>query len=880
MSHRRVIRTLGLVAALGLVTGIGLPGAETAAAATVTCPTVNETTGAVTPAPSPGVDWSGCDLDNAIMSGADLGGANLSGASITGQSRQEELVGTNLTGANLSSAVMAGADMTGANLTDADLTDTNLLDAVLGGTTLTGANLTGADMANVESGSGHITGTPAALPAGWVVIDGFLFGPTTYLIGADLAGINLSGTDLVSATLASANLTGCDLTGADLSSASLPDADLADADLTSATVTGANLNSAQLGGADLSGTELSGANLDGVASGNITGTAASLPADWSQVAGYLIGPQASLTDADLADASLTTADLEDADLAGADLAGASLTTADLMGANLTGADLGGADLASASLTAAVLTGTDLAGADLAGATLARVRSGGITGTASSLPADWSVVAGYLIGPEDGLTDADLSGADLAGADLYDSLLEDANFTGANLSGADVSVVNATGANLTDANLSGGNLTGSYLTRDNVSGADLGSATLAGVLSGGLTGTPASLPADWSVLAGYLVGPGANLQAADLADQNLSGADLTGTRLLAANLTSTSLEGADLSDANLNYAVLDDASLLDADVAGATFTGAYWDNTTCPNGTNSNAYDDGCFSPLDTTAPAASPAVTAGTAGANGWYTSAVIVTWNWTDAGTIVTADCQQTSTTSGNGTITLQASCADLAGNVGHATYTVKVDTTRPAVSVTGVSSGAVYVTGKVPAAGCATTDAVSGVAADASLTLTTKGANGVGPYTATCSGAMSVAGGGQASPVTASYTVVYGFGGFSGLAPGTVIAKSAHTITARFRITDAAGKDIWVATTAAFAAEHAIEVRLTGPGIKPVTAACRWVASARSIECTIKIPGAVRLGRGNRYKITVEENVGTGFVRAPATGRASNPVTITFTS
>jgi hypothetical protein len=34
------------------------------------------------------------------------------------------------------------------------------------------------------------------------------------------------------------------------------------------------------------------------------------------------------------------------------------------------------------------------------------------------------------------------------------------------------------------------------------------------------------------------------------------------------------------------------------------------------------------------------------------------------------------------------------------------------------------------------------------------------------------------------------------------------------------------------------------------------------------------------NRYKITAEENVGTGFVVAPAVARAVNSLVITFTS
>ena len=123
------------------------------------------------------------------------------------------------------------------------------------------------------------------------------------------------------------------------------------------------------------------------------------------------------------------------------------------GANLTGADLNDADLN---------------GADLTGATLTNVKSGGITatGTPPTLPTDWKLINGYLIGPD----------ADLTGANLNDADLTNANLNGANLNGADL-----TGASL-------------Y------------------VQSGSITGSPSSLPTSWKLIYGYLMGPG-TLQSA-------------------------------------------------------------------------------------------------------------------------------------------------------------------------------------------------------------------------------------------------------------------------------------------------------------------------------------------------------------------------------
>ena len=63
------------------------------------------------------------------------------------------------------------------------------------------------------------------------------------------------------------------------------------------------------------------------------------------------------------------------------------------------------------------------------------------------------------------------------------------------------------------------------------------------------------------------------------------------------------------------------------------------------------------------------------------------VTWNWTDAGGsgIASANCTTTSTVSVEGVSPLTATCKDLAGNTGTASYTVKVDKTPPTVTING---------------------------------------------------------------------------------------------------------------------------------------------------------------------------------------------------
>jgi uncharacterized protein YjbI with pentapeptide repeats len=257
-------RPLIVLAALSVAAGVfAFSGGP--ASADVTCPTVaGGTTGTVSPAPTPGVDWQGCNLAYADLGGADLANANLSQANLMGV----QLTNANLTNADLTSAGMAGAIVDNTNLTNADLAhaelggavigggadltnaslaDANLTWATVAGVTMTGANLTGADLFRVVGYDW--TGTPSSLPAHWLLRDRYLLGPDAELFGASLAGANLTDVDLAGAVLEEAHLAGSNLTGANLSKADLIDADLDKANLTRATLAGADLEGTQTSGA-------------------------------------------------------------------------------------------------------------------------------------------------------------------------------------------------------------------------------------------------------------------------------------------------------------------------------------------------------------------------------------------------------------------------------------------------------------------------------------------------------------------------------------------------------------------------------------------------------------------------------------------------------
>lgn len=762
------LRTQAISAGLAVIASCLALGTGAAATAAVTCPAVDPSTGAVSPAPSADVNWSGCDLAGANLSQYPLLRLNLSHA--------------NLSNVDLLTAHVNGGDLTGANLTGANLigatVSANLTDADLSGANMSGTNLTAATISGAIMGTATITGimtfntigVPASLPAGWEDIDSTILGPTANAFDAILSGADLAGLDLDQA----------DLTGVDLS------------------------------GANLSGTDLAQATLTKVQSGNVTGTP-SLPAGWLVANGYLVGN----------------------------------------GANLNGAGLNGTDLAGMNLS-----GTDLSAADLTG--------------------------------------ANLTGTDLDSANLFQ-----ANFTDANLTNASAKSANMTASNLGGATISGLNLTDANLKSAGLAGADLSGATLTGIESGSVTGTP-TLPTHWVLYNGYLAGPSANLSGAgldglslangDLAGANLSQATLKNASLPSANLTNVTLASADLTGANLSQADLSGASLTSASltgtnldgatVTGTDFTGVTWSDTTCPDGSNSNAHDSGCFSALDNAPPTSTPSLETGSGESpvNGWFNEPVTVSWGWHDDGTINPAKCTRFSTTTTNGPVTLTASCADIAGFTATASMSLKVDATTPVVKVTGVRKGQHYVIGKVPAPGCSTAETISGVATKAAVSVATGGSGGVGPFTATCAGAVSVAGLPQSALVWAQYTIGYGFGGFTRPRPSSSISRSSGRLSASFRLVTANGTAIGGHAAGNLAWAHNIRVVLRGPGIRPVTGYCQWNSRMRAFTCSMKLPAGVRTGRANKYVLTAQENVGTGLYAVPPVGHSHNPEIIYF--
>ncbi|MDZ7578139.1 MAG: InlB B-repeat-containing protein, partial [Candidatus Nanopelagicales bacterium] len=90
----------------------------------------------------------------------------------------------------------------------------------------------------------------------------------------------------------------------------------------------------------------------------------------------------------------------------------------------------------------------------------------------------------------------LSRCNLRGANLSRADLRRVNLSRAVLRGCDLSDAHLRGVNLSRAVLRGCDLSRAVLRRVNLSGAHLRGANLSGAVFGGITGTPASLPAGW------------------------------------------------------------------------------------------------------------------------------------------------------------------------------------------------------------------------------------------------------------------------------------------------------------------------------------------------------------------------------------------------
>ncbi len=567
----------------------------------------------------PGVDLSNLDFHGANFDGVDLSGANLENSKFEqALFINSDLSESNLKFTNFSSAKFENVDISNSNLEASQLNLLEFTNVDISNSNFAGTSLSNTSLSNVK-GFGFDASIP--LPSGWYVRSGFIVGPSANLEGANLLGVNLNGINLGSAKLSKVRSSGIIGT---------PTALPKDWVLRRGMLLGpsANLSNSQIVSLNLDGLNLESANFSGLASSGLTGSPIALPENWVLKSGRLFGPEANFSRADLSNLDLSGLNLAKSIFSGSNLAGANLSFSNLHQANLSSANLTGVKAVGVVgtplqlpggykffrscilgprliLDTCDLTGLNLDGISLAGSTFIDVRSGLITGTPNSMPNDFELMNGYLVGPGVNLSNADLSNLYFGAINL-----EGANLTGANFQGSIVTIrgtpsylpdnwkVTTNSDGLKFLMGPGVRLSDMSLRGTNLSNIDLSGANLDNISSGQITGTPAALPDGWKIAKGFLIGPRASLrlsesEVGDLQNVDLSGMTLSGlkaegvdlsssqiintliqesnfkeSQLRNINFSGTSFIGTDLRDANLTSANLSNARFVDSNLAGA------------------------------------------------------------------------------------------------------------------------------------------------------------------------------------------------------------------------------------------------------------------------------------------------------------------------
>jgi hypothetical protein len=310
----------------------------------------------------------------------------------------------------------------------------------------------------------------------------------------------------------------------------------------------------------------------------------------------------------------------------------------------------------------------------------------------------------------------------------------------------------------------------------------------------------------------------------------------------------------------------------------------------------------------------------------GWNTSPVTVSFACSDADSGI-ASCPSPVVVAGEGANQVVTGTAtDAAGNSASTSVAINLDETPPLVAVIGVTAGGSYPYGTATP-GCQTTDPLSGVAVAATLTISGGSGGQAGAFTATCAGAIDLAGNTQ-SPVSVQYTVskatpsitwatpasiTYGTplgaaqlnatasvpGSFSySPSAGTVLQPGTRTLTVTFTPTNAA--DYTTATASVQISvgftQNCITTRRTGPFVVasgqstcvanggsivgPVTiqsGGSLWM-SGGSITGPVNATGARALtlcGVRITGPVSVTGSIGYVLIGSPSTGCPGNVIT-----
>lgn len=319
---------------------------------------------------------------------------------------------------------LSNNDLTNFDLTNIDLSNSDLSGCILKNANLTGVNLTNCDLKNVKSG--NIIGTPV-LSKGYTITNGYITGADTgYVVindfvigpGVNLNNAKLSGHDLSNYNLTDSNLNGADLTktlfynkskktilngvisGNIIGSPILPD----NYKLIKGYIVGPNVNlnnlyedDFDLSNTDLTGVDMTNSNFKNLKSGNIKGEP-KLPKDYHLIKGYIIGPDVDLEGKDLSHTSINNKNLSNINFTSANLNSCDFTESVLDNVKFIGADLNYSKFLNNDLSGVNFNNANLTNADFTGSRFTNITSSNVSGIPKQMPHYYSIVAGYIVGP--------------------------------------------------------------------------------------------------------------------------------------------------------------------------------------------------------------------------------------------------------------------------------------------------------------------------------------------------------------------------------------------------------------------------------------------------------------------------------------------------
>ena len=295
-----------------------------------------------------------------------------------------------------------------------------------------------------------------------------------------------------------------------------------------------NRNISHKGGWNLSGADLSYYNFYSSSFSNIDMSNANLDNASLQYTSFnSVNLSGASLGTGLYDASFINVNFSGARFSGDYGLGGDLRLAEFINCNFSNANISNIDLGNAAVFSNNISG-DL----VHNWTNPNIGFGGGMGT--SLPNDYQIFNGYLIGPN-----ANLSNADLSGINFYQVVDE----TGFSLDGPEYVDLNP---NFNNVNMNYANL----------SSADIRDVDLSLVKSFvGVKGSAVShnvntlLPVGYTIINDNIVGPDVDLSNADLSNIDLSGLDLSAVNFTGADLTGANLTGCNVTNANFTNAKL-------------------------------------------------------------------------------------------------------------------------------------------------------------------------------------------------------------------------------------------------------------------------------------------------------------------------------------